>query len=354
MHAFAIFEFHWFSYSSKAPPVTVKICVVVPTVRLNLEFLGNGSKYKVNSESPPSCSYRWKLMRSPKFISIDRIAACALSWRQSRTTASSFPSRLLRDATSCPAMMPPTLHSSILLSKAAPHSKENYVCRSAHRPQHHLRPERHRHHRPSLVLWVASGFTTNTPSAAVTFEWQVFAGLFIIFAKQNFQKHNSSAREPSPVQPRSRSSCTPGEPSPVKLRKSSLTSSPADDPGDEGFLDLKEVEQDEYQSCGISGLDKLISAPVLNASLPKVKPDSIPNAAKPKCVRHLQSQLLLNDSFEIKERPAVSIPHWILSSHHKRRFCDQTKVFFVSSGKPFLIMVSTSVFYFSGNAQGIV
>ena len=92
--------------------------------------------------------------------------------------------------------------------------------------------------------------------------------------------------------------------SPVKLRRSSLTCSPVDDEGDEGFLELKDIDNDGLESGAPSGLDKLINAPVLNTSIPTDSSDETgetPN--KHKCVRRLQSQL--DDSFEIKQRPSV-------------------------------------------------
>ena len=92
----------------------------------------------------------------------------------------------------------------------------------------------------------------------------------------------------------------------MKLRRSSLTCSPVEDEGDEGFLELKDIDNDGPESGAPSGLDRLINAPVLNTSIPTDSSDEIgetPN--KHKCVRRLQSQL--DDSFEIKQRPSVRI-----------------------------------------------
>ncbi len=93
------------------------------------------------------------------------------------------------------------------------------------------------------------------------------------------------------------------EASPVKLRRSSLTCSPADDPGDEGFLDLR--DEDEATPCAISGLDRLLNAPVLGDSDASKKQCEVKltSSSKPSSARHLQPQL--DDSFEMLRKPKV-------------------------------------------------
>ena len=85
-----------------------------------------------------------------------------------------------------------------------------------------------------------------------------------------------------------------------------MTCSPANDEGDEGFLELNELEDESGCGGGVpSGLDKLINAPVLNSSK-SVESSDEATPGKQKCIRRLQNDL--DESFEIKNRPAVSYP----------------------------------------------